>query len=296
MAVFSPRLLDAYSIVHEAPEKDDEEEGAVPYEHTHIYFHIDKPCERSGRRLMDFKGIHPHVRMITSYDHAVHLYTYHKKAPILIQQEGMHNIPNGGQMEIDKWQHINELADAGKEREIRDTYPNAYFRCQHTIEKMCKRSQDDVEDLEKVHTVWYYGVTNTGKTTSAKQIAAKLYPGRKPYIFNPRTKWWDNYTNQPCVIVDELSPQHCTDSSLYKNLLDVTPLRVEYKGGFMHIRPETVIITSNYHPRECFPNDYGPISSRLKIGHCQKVYCEKKDRDPVYDAVFYDVEGCTFEE
>ena len=41
----------------------------------------------------------------------------------------------------------------------------------------------------------------------------------------------------------------------------------EYKGGFIRIRPEKIIVTSNYLPEQCFTNreDIAPILRRFRV-------------------------------
>ena len=49
--------------------------------------------------------------------------------------------------------------------------------------------------------IWLYGKTNTGKTYFARQISIGKF-GWEPYM-KDQNKWWDNYTNQPVVILDD---------------------------------------------------------------------------------------------
>lgn len=69
-------------------------------------------------------------------------------------------------------------------------------------------------------------------------------------------KWWDGYTNQKCIIIDDFDPENCFDITydFYLKLLDIYPMTVEYKGGTTPIAFETrtIIFTSNYDPRTWF--------------------------------------------
>ena len=62
-------------------------------------------------------------------------------------------------------------------------------------------------------------------------------------------KWWDGYTQPPCVIIDDYRPRLCPFNELLR-LLDRYPVRVEYKGGSIHFNSQTIILTTPKSPRE----------------------------------------------
>ena len=61
-------------------------------------------------------------------------------------------------------------------------------------------------------------------------------------------KWWDGYSGQPFVIVDDYRRDLCTFSELLR-LLDEYPYRVERKGSSCQFRATDIVITSPKHPR-----------------------------------------------
>ena len=67
------------------------------------------------------------------------------------------------------------------------------------------------------------------------------------------------------VLLDDLHPKF-TEREMLKNWADIFPFQAEIKGGSMTIRPERIIVTSNYHPHEVFgEKDLGPIMRRFKV-------------------------------
>ena len=73
---------------------------------------------------------------------------------------------------------------------------------------------------------------------------------------------------QKVVIIEEATPKMCEHlAALFKQWCDKWPFTAETKGGQFEngIRPQYVIITSNYSIQECFPhqNDYEPLERRI---------------------------------
>lgn len=70
------------------------------------------------------------------------------------------------------------------------------------------------------------------------------------------------------MVIEEWEPKNeCTASKL-KIWADRYPFPGEIKGGTIErIRPEKIIVTSNYSIRECFPNpqDHEPMLRRFKV-------------------------------
>ena len=61
-------------------------------------------------------------------------------------------------------------------------------------------------------------------------------------------KWWDGYSGQSSVIIDDYRRDLCTFSELLR-MLDSYPYRVERKGSSCQFRATDVVITTPKHPR-----------------------------------------------
>lgn len=98
---------------------------------------------------------------------------------------------------------------------------------------------------DSVRTRVFWGATNTGKTRTAWQELPGAYPK------DPRSKWWCGYQGQAAVIVDEF--RGGVDIGHLLRWLDRYPVIVETKGSTVPLRATEVIITSNLHPRDWYP-------------------------------------------
>lgn len=109
---------------------------------------------------------------------------------------------------------------------------------------------------------WYYGLPGTGKSKKAREEN----PGAYLKMCN---KWWDGYTGQDVVIIEDFDPDHKCLVHHLKIWGDRYPFPCEIKGGKLDIRPTKVIVTSNYHPREIFERqqDCDAIMRRFKVVH-----------------------------
>jgi hypothetical protein len=93
----------------------------------------------------------------------------------------------------------------------------------------------------------YFGETGIGKTRKAFEETEQA-----PYMHSGGT-WFDGYDGQPDVIFDDFGGSEFKLTYLLK-LLDRYPMRVPVKGGFASWVPRRIWITSNYSPKEWFPN------------------------------------------
>jgi hypothetical protein len=98
----------------------------------------------------------------------------------------------------------------------------------------------------ELEVFWFYGSTGTGKTREAYRRA----PGA--YWKDGCTKWWDQYDNQPDVILDEWRPNKELPVHYMLRLLDRYPLLVESKGGYLKFNSRRIFITSPEHPKTMF--------------------------------------------
>jgi len=104
----------------------------------------------------------------------------------------------------------------------------------------------------------FYGPSGTGKSMAAAETAEANF-GSDVYhlqLTGSDRIWWDGYTGQKCVIIDEFYGQ--IKISYLLNLLDRYPMQVETKGSYVPFLAEVIFITSNEHPRMWYGKGSAP--------------------------------------
>jgi GTPase SAR1 family protein len=115
-------------------------------------------------------------------------------------------------------------------------------------------------DLPELNNLWIWGPAGCGKSTTARRMCNNdFYPKQM-------NKWWDGYQNEEVVIIDDFEKESHLGHHL-KIWADHFSFLAETKGGMLQIRPKRIIITSNYSPHDCFPEDelQKAILRRFKI-------------------------------
>jgi len=87
------------------------------------------------------------------------------------------------------------------------------------------------------------GPTGTGKTRGVVELYPDVY-------IKQNGKWWDNYSNQKTVLLDEF--YGTLPWSTLLQILDRYPIQVEVKGGNVQFLAERIFITSNAYPRQWY--------------------------------------------
>lgn len=137
---------------------------------------------------------------------------------------------------------FKEAIDAGKsEAEIASDnslfctwakYPNLYPRY--------KQAQILPRDRERPPEVSVYvGSTGVGKTK-------RVFDEHKNDVYmKDGTKWWNGYTGQRCILLDDISVhEHWRIEELLR-LLDRYPYQGQTKGGYVNVNSPFIAITSN---------------------------------------------------
>lgn len=91
----------------------------------------------------------------------------------------------------------------------------------------------------------FWGKTGTGKSRRAWDEATMEAYGK-----DPRTKFWDGYTHQENIVIDEF--RGGIDVAHLLRWLDRYPVRVEIKGSSRPLFAKKIWITSNLHPRDWY--------------------------------------------
>lgn len=92
---------------------------------------------------------------------------------------------------------------------------------------------------------WHYGATGLGKSRPLREAHPDAY-------IKDANMWWDHYQGEKVVIIEDLGPKMIGAQKL-KVWGDHYPFAAEGKGYCMKIRPEKILITSNWSIKECYP-------------------------------------------
>lgn len=120
----------------------------------------------------------------------------------------------------------------------------------------------------------FYGPSGTGKSHKAHAV----FSAEKTYFKVPTTKWWDGYQGETQVIIDEF--RGAVSIALLLRWLDPAgyPLMLETKGGGTVARFNDIIITSNLHPLQWYPEldaaTKDALMRRIDIIEFNTVYSE----------------------
>jgi len=151
----------------------------------------------------------------------------------------------------DKRDHdrVRELAKKGRFDEIDSASYLQYYKTLHEIH----RAETRPRRRDNLEVICFYGDPGTGKTTRAWE-ETENYEERDIYVKQPN-KWWDGYTGQKVVIMDDFGPGIKDGPSIHllKTWLDKFPVSAEVKGGSVALVYEKIYLTSNVNPRFWFP-------------------------------------------
>jgi len=135
--------------------------------------------------------------------------------------------------------------DAGKDLDfVMDHHFGLFLKYPSGIKETISRKKRSRDFMTEVYI--FHGVTRTGKSLSAHQLALVMTDGNADDIYYQEGgKWWDGYTGQQVVIVEDFAGSWSYEQ--WKRICDRYPVTVERKGGMMKFVSRAIIFTSNIH-------------------------------------------------
>lgn len=132
------------------------------------------------------------------------------------------------------------------------------------------KSKIDKNFSRRVRAFWLWGPPGTGKSSSIRTQFPELYAK------DPNSKWWDGYSGQQAVLVDDVSDT--TLGNAFKLWADPHPgptSTAEVKGGFVNLKYSWFFVTSNQSIDELFvgnPTLRAALARRFKSIYFDKKY------------------------
>lgn len=159
------------------------------------------------------------------------------------------------------WERVRTYAQKGR---LSDIPADIYVRYYGNLKRIVCDHADPVERDVKV--ICYYGPSGVGKSTRARNECLS----DKIYTKDPTTKWWDGYSDQTCVIIDEFGGDFQLSNLL--RWTDRFGVTVEVKGGTVALLATQIFFTCNMHPREWYPNikeeHWKALCRRIQMVEC----------------------------
>lgn len=150
---------------------------------------------------------------------------------------------------------------------------NNYFNNEIMKHQPPKVWDGELEDKN----IWIWGDKGLGKTGVFYDLAIAENTTLYDKQFN---KWWDGFGGQKYVIMEDADPDNTQYlGGFIKKWADRYSFMGEYKGGNMTIYPEYhFIITSQYHPNECFKRarDAEAVMRRFDVYHITAPLFDKR--------------------
>jgi hypothetical protein len=153
---------------------------------------------------------------------------------------------------------LNKLIEAGATLDDIDReMPNVALRYDKNIERKIFRRDARIARQSSTEKLCYFlwGDAGTGKTFDVLEYRfPKMFNYTSDDVFilnkgNNGNLWWNGYTNQRVLLIDDIEPGMISRQNLLR-ILDDLSFKGETKGGVVQTNFEIVFITSNYHPRE----------------------------------------------
>lgn len=161
----------------------------------------------------------------------------------------------------EKYRDIINHAKDGDFAWIEFNHPHMWItRCNQLLSM---RVRDAVILDGELQHEWWIGPTGSGKS----KLVWEIYPNHYQKQLN---KWWDGYTNEEIVVIEEWSPKNEVSGSQLKIWADRYPFPGQIKGGTLQkIRPRKIIVLSNYTISQCFEQhqDRDPLFRRFHELH-----------------------------
>lgn len=210
--------------------------SATQYVHWQIVCHFSRKLRLGGVKILFGSSIHAEpTRSSAALD-----YVWKEDTRVTGTQFQLGEPPIKRNCSLD-WDAVRSYAKCGR---LDDIPADIFVRSYNQLKRIAADNLSPVGMVREV--ICYWGATGTGKSRRAwNEASFDAYPK------DPRTKFWDGYTGQKHVVLDEF--RGGIDVAHILRWFDRYPVIVEVKGSSVVLVAEKIWITSNLDPRAWYP-------------------------------------------
>lgn len=166
-------------------------------------------------------------------------------------------IPPGQGTRTDLQSAIDDLRSSGSVKLLADKHPLVYLRYGRNIHAWATLVEAIPKRQWKTLVYVYVGPPGTGKSKRASEEAQAI----GDVYYKPNGDWWDGYSGQPCVILDDFYGNLKYNELL--NVCDRYPCKVPIKGAFVEFVSTHIYITSNKYVSQWYNREKIPSVQAL---------------------------------
>ncbi|QVK11260.1 replicase [Equine circovirus 1] len=152
---------------------------------------------------------------------------------------------------------VSTVLETGSMSAVAAAHPETFVRYYRGLGELLKVSGRMPQRDWKTQVHVIIGPPGCGKSRWAGQFADMA----QTYWKAARNKWWDGYTGQEVVVLDDYYGWLPWDVLL--RLCDRYPMIVETKGGSVPFLARSILITSNKEPQDWYSSDAVPAVEAL---------------------------------
>lgn len=164
---------------------------------------------------------------------------------------------------------VDMVVDGKTNCEIIDAHPDVYLRMCRNIavvrrDKMPKRKIGGPMPT----VMWRWGPPGVGKS----RWVYDNFDEKDIYDKPDATKWFDGYTGQKVMIINEFEFSKEFSREYLLRICDRYPINVQTKGDYVPFSASTIILTSNENPKKIINDDifWGRWERRINIIECKE--------------------------
>lgn len=159
------------------------------------------------------------------------------------------NRPIGQGTRTDMQEVFKKIEEGAKDIDIAKEYPNKWIFHHKAFDRYRNMIEDKRDWVTKLYYIW--GNSGTGKTKYAIEKGAIIVN----FTHSGSSYFIQGYEGEDIILFDDVDERTFSNHrSIFLQLTDRYPLKVNIKGGERNWKPRKIFITSNYPPCVVFPN------------------------------------------